>query len=583
VSVLAALVVAGCGSSSSSSKSGGSSSTPAATSAPKMGGNVTSLWVAGGVDSLDPGYWYYQTDYTDLGQTTQRTLYAWPAKATSPTPDLATALPTVSNGGKTITIHIRSGIHYSAPLASQTVTSADIKYAMDRCYAASVANGYAFLYYSNIAGAPTKPASKVPDVSGIQTPDPTTLVINTTVPVGVLDSAQALTLWCTAPVPQSYAAKYDSGATSSYGMHQVFTGPYMIQGAGSGTVPSSSYQVGKLLVLVRNPSWVRSTDPIRPAYFDSITFKAGGDPTVAEQQVLSGSSLMQGDIAVPPPAITKQAVTSYKSQTYISPSTGNRYIVLNTTIGPLKNANFRKAIAAITNRTDLRLTRGGPVVGVVATHFDGPAIPGFALSGGLQGPGDDFLANPNGSLAVAEKYMKAAGYPSGKYTGAPLLMIADNVSPAKETAEAFQSQLAQIGITVNLREVQHATMLSKYCEVPKSNYAICPNTGWSPDFLDGQGMLDAVFNGKNIVPAGNTNMSLANEPTLNQEMDAAEQLVDPAQRASAWSKIDNQVTASAFVVPWLWDSAIMLASKNVHGVQWVFNGSDWDLTASYIQ
>src|SRR4051812_31662161 len=73
----AVLVVSGCG---SSSKGGG-----------KQGGAVTILDAAGGVDSLDPGYWYYQTDYEELGQTTQRQLYGWPADATTPAPDIAEA------------------------------------------------------------------------------------------------------------------------------------------------------------------------------------------------------------------------------------------------------------------------------------------------------------------------------------------------------------------------------------------------------------------------------------------------------------------------------------------------------------
>ena len=75
---------------------------------------MTVLDVAGSVDSLDPGYWYYETDYTELGQTTQRWLYGWKANASSPTPDLATAMPVLSNGDRTLTIHIRRGVHYSA-------------------------------------------------------------------------------------------------------------------------------------------------------------------------------------------------------------------------------------------------------------------------------------------------------------------------------------------------------------------------------------------------------------------------------------------------------------------------------------
>jgi peptide/nickel transport system substrate-binding protein len=574
---IAALVIAGCGSSSSSSST-------ATGVAGKNGGTVTLLEVAGGVDSLDPGYWYYQTDYTDLGQTTQRTLYGFRPTDTSPQPDLAASLPTVSNGGKTLTIHLRSGIHYSPPLQKQTVSSADIKYAMERCFLAQVGNGYASVYYSEIAGAPSAPGAKLPDITGLQTPNPTTLVINTKVPVGVLADANALALPCTTPVPESYAAKYDKGTQSTYGMHQVFVGPYMIQGAGTGTVPSSGYQPAKLLVLARNPSWNRSTDPIRPAHFDQIVFKGGNDITVASRQVLSGQGMMSGDFAAPPAAILQQGLTtSQRSQFHVSPSGGNRYIALNTTIKPLNNLNFRRAIAAVIDRNALRLTRGGAAIGTVATHFIPPQMPGFAQAGGDAGPGYDFYANPNGNLALAQSYMKKAGYPSGKYTGPPLLTIGDNQPPASNTAEAVQSELGQLGIKLTFREVPHSTMLSKFCSVPKAAVAICPNLGWGKDFFDSQSMIDPVFNGKNIVPTGNTNVAQANDPALNAQMNQAEQLTDPTQRADAWAALDKAVTGQVFVVPWLWDNEVGFTSTNVNGVQWSFNGNDWDLTASSLK
>ena len=72
----------------------------------------------------------------------------------------------------------------------------------------------------------------------------------------------------------------------------------------------------------------------------------------------------------------------------------------------------------------------------MATHFNSPSIQGFDQDGGLAGPGFDFYANPNGNVALAEQYMKKAGYPTGKYTGPPLLMVADNEQPALNTAQA---------------------------------------------------------------------------------------------------------------------------------------------------
>jgi peptide/nickel transport system substrate-binding protein len=178
--------------------------------------------------------------------------------------------------------------------------------------------------------------------------------------------------------------------------------------------------------------------------------------------------------------------------------------------------------------------------------------------------------------------MKMAGYKTGKYTGPALLTIADNTPPASNTALAVQSELATLGFKLNFREVPHATMYSKFCLVPKSKVAICPSLGWGPDFFDAQSMIDPVFNGKNIVPVGNTNTSQANNPTLNAAMDAAEELITPTARAAAWGKIDDEVTAEAYSIPWLWDNEISFASKNVHLANWKFNGNAPDYTTSYL-
>src|SRR3954447_4829470 len=141
LSVLLAGALVGSGRGSSNKSGGG-----------KKGGGITILEAAGGVDSLDPGYWYYQTDYEDLWQTTQRSLYGWPAQGKEPTPDLATDKPVVSNGGKTITIKIKTGIKYAPPHQTRIVKSADFKYALERCFLPSVGNGYAGVYYSDIVG-----------------------------------------------------------------------------------------------------------------------------------------------------------------------------------------------------------------------------------------------------------------------------------------------------------------------------------------------------------------------------------------------------------------------------------------------
>ena len=345
----------------------------------------------------------------------QRQLYGWKPDETKPTPDLAEDLPEVSNGGKTVTVKIKPNIKYSAPLQNRTVKSADVKYALERCFLPQVGNGYANVYYGGIEGVKAYTDKKADEISGIETPDDLTLVINSTEPSGILADGSALGMPCTVPVPKDYAQKYDEGKQSTYGQHQVFTGPYMIENDGKGNV--TGYEPSKRLVLVRNPSWEKSTD-FKPAYFDRIVETCCSDATVAARKTLSGQGYLSGDYAAPPIAVLKQALSSRKDQISVEPSGGNRYISLNTTVKPLDNVNVRRAISAVIDRDALRQTRGGPTLGTTATHFLPPGIAGFEEAGGEEGPGFDFTSNPKADVALAKQYMQKAGYENGMYDGA---------------------------------------------------------------------------------------------------------------------------------------------------------------------
>jgi peptide/nickel transport system substrate-binding protein len=562
---LLALMVAGCG------DSGGA----------KKGGTLTVLDTAGGVDSLDPGFWYYQTDYKELGNTTQRWLYGWKPNETKPTPDLATALPAVSGGGKTITIKLKSGIKYSPPLQNRTVKSADIKYALERCIKPlPVGNGYAGSYYTPIEGADAYKNDKAKEVTGIQAPDDLTLVIETTEPSGILTDGSALGMPCTAPVPKDYAEKYDKGKTSTYGEHAVFTGPYMVENDGKGKV--TGYEAGKKLILVRNPSWDKKTD-FKPAYADRIEVKGGFDAAVAARKTLSGKGLLSGDYAAPPVAVLKSALASRKDQVKIVPSTGIRYISLNTKVKPLDNVNVRRALSAAIDRTALRQTRGGPTLGIVATHFIPPGVGGHEDAGGDAGPGLDFTSSQTANIPLAQEYLKKAGFKDGRYNGPELLTYADNESPAKETGEAFQAQVEKLGFKLKLRQVPHSDLSPKFCGVPKAAIGICPTLGWGADFFAPQSMIDPLFNGANIVPTGNVNSSQVDDPALNARIGKAKTIADPDASAKAWAGLDREVTDQSYFIAWLWDNNVGLQSKDVNGVPSKFNSGDWDLVFSSLK
>jgi peptide/nickel transport system substrate-binding protein len=395
----------------------------------------------------------------------------------------------------------------------------------------------------------------------------------------------------------------DAQTPSSYGQNVVFTGPYMVQNdcvntAGKVTDPNCSgkltgYTPGKEIVLVRNPNWDPNTD-FRPAYADSITIQEGfTDPTQASQKILAGSDELSGDF-VPSKTIIQQVASGQKysqDQMSFSPSGGNRFIALNTSEPPFNNVNVRRAVVAGTDRTALRNTRGGELVGAVATHYIPPGIPGFDEAGGYGTPKDpstgkplDFLANPNGDMKVAESYMKKAGFSSGKCEGSncDITMVGDNTPPGSDTATVMKDQLEKLGFNVNLQEVEHSSMYTRFCSVVKSEPNVCPNVGWIKDFNDGEGILKVPFSGSTITasPANNSNWSQLNDPTINKAIDNCVN-ASPDSRAACWGKVDDQISALAPAIPWVWDNEGYVRSKDVNGVVNLFN-AEWDLSFSSV-
>jgi peptide/nickel transport system substrate-binding protein len=588
--------LAACGGSSNSSSSGssggggGSSSGSAVgsevakfsprTAAPadaKKGGTLTAI-ANGDVDYIDPGAAYYQPTYmVDLAVDSP--LMGWPPNdSAAPQPLLAASAPTISNGGKTITFKIKPNIHYSPPLGggagwSKPVVSQDVKYAIERGLMPGVPNGYATVYFADLVGlsaaeaAVKKHPTKAPDISGITTPDSSTIVFTLTKSsaIGVID---ALSLPLASPVPAGYAAKYDTKTPSStYGQHQIDVGPYYI----------SSYQPGKQITLARNPNYTAGSD-FRPAYADNIVVQEGfTDTNSAIRKILTGTGMINFDFSATGQGL-KLAATQYQKQLSLTPAGGNRYVALNTTKPPFNNINVRKAVIAASNREALRNTRGGPLAGGLATHFIPPGIPGFQQAGGDAGPAGaqyDFIQHPAGDMALAESYMKKAGYSSGKCTGnCSVTMVGTSTPPASDTAQVFKSQLTALGFNVQLHPVEQAVMYTKFCSVVSQEPNVCPNVGWVKDFNDGQALIDIPFNGATVTgsPSNNSNWPQLNDPAINAALNSAKYITDPTARAAQYGKIDDMIMADAPAVPWIWDYEANIASSNVVPVVNLFNG-----------
>jgi len=218
---VAALILAAC-SSSSSSGSGSSS----ASGTPKYGGTLK-LVGQGDVDYMDTADGYYDTTYTAF-RAFVRTLYTYPtvqggANQVNPVPDLATAMPTVTNGGKTYTITIRQGAMWNTTPPRQ-VTAEDFIYGLKRLCNPSSPNPAQQYYTQTIQGFNTYCTNfgnagadltsinnfmAQNNISGLTATSDRTVQIQLTQPAS--DFINILSLYFSAPAPKEYRwhAAYD--------------------------------------------------------------------------------------------------------------------------------------------------------------------------------------------------------------------------------------------------------------------------------------------------------------------------------------------------------------------------------------
>jgi peptide/nickel transport system substrate-binding protein len=551
----------------------------------KEGGELKVL-AAGDIDYMDPGGAYYQFTYM-VTQATHRNLLNWqPDDVNEPTPDLAESDPEISEDGLTIEFTIHDGVRFSPPV-DREVTAADVEYALERSTLPGVANQYVANYAGDIVGydaaakeAADNPTGGAPDIEGVSAPDDQTLRIELVSPPKVAIArviAQMLSLPVSAPVPEEYAREFDAKNPSTYGQYVAFTGPYMVENDPE-TGELTGYTPGKEIKLVRNPNWDPDSD-WRPAYLDEITVQEGfTDVASAARKILEGDGQVNGDFP-PTPAVQKEASQESEQDQFQLPELpGYRHIALNTQEPPFDDINVRKAVIANSDREALRNTRGGPLLGPVATHYISPGFPGFEESGGLEGFGLDFLANPNGDPELAADYMRKAGYDSGKCEGSncEISMVGDNIPPGRDTAEVFRGQLEDLGFKVTFRPVDHTIMYTRFCSVPEQQPEVCPNVGWIPDFRDPQVMLDVPFYGPTIDPENNSNWPRLDVPEVNQAIDEARLVEDAAERAEAWAGVNELVSEQAPAVPWIWEHYPLVQSTDVAGVVNLQNAS-WDL------
>lgn len=430
-------------------------------------GGTLRVMASSDFDSLDPGSTNSQFGLM-LAQATQRTPYEMaPDETGGLIPNLATGAPVIDRHAGKVEFKLRSGVRYSPPV-DREVVAADIEYAVERSLLPGVSNGYVDAYLGNLVGFRAAKAEALrepnvaPDIRGISTPDRRTVRLQfrgQVPPVAI----EALALPLGAPVPESYAAPLDAEVPSAYGRYVVTTGPYMVANDSTGRL--TGRRPGIRTDLVRNPNWSEPPGG-EVAFLDQIHIEHGySNTSAASRRIVNGDAMVSGDF-LPDPATLADAATEHPDQLVMVPARASLYASLNTTIPPLDDPDVRRAIVAATDRSAMRLVRGGEIIGPLATHFIPPGVAGFEDAGGLGGPGFDFLESPSGDPELAGRYMEKAGYEGGQYRGeADLELVTDTTGVGRRVGELVRNAVESLGITVRTQAVARDVMYSRYCNV----------------------------------------------------------------------------------------------------------------------
>ena len=521
----------------------------------ERGGTLTVVSLEGAPD-LDPAR-IDDVYGTMIARAVDRTPYTFrPDRAGGPQPDLAEGTPQISSDSRRVTITIRSGVHFSPPV-NREVTARDVAYGIARGFLPGVDSSAAHLYFGDVQGVAAVAAGRRTIPSGLVTPDDHTLEIRLSAPTGRL-AAEALTLPLAAPVPPEYAGGFDRLPRSSYGRHQVFTGPYRITADRTGLLPPAD---ARRITLERNPRWDGGED-FRPAFVNRIVLEQRSPGAAAlARRVLDGRAAVTGN--EPARADLVRALRTRPAQVALPPAGEITFIALNTRVAPFDNVNVRRAVSAALDQEALRAALGGAVVGEVPTHWIPPGLPGFAEAGGRAGPGVDFLAFHRGNLSLARRYLRRAGYAQGRVTGLPVLQLVARVQPSGPAfAAATRKALAALGLRSRVQFLAFGPFIRACSRTP--GVAACLGYRWQRDLDDAASVLPPLFGAQGL--RSGTNVSRLSDPSLERMTDKAAATTGGADRAGRWADVDRQVTALAPGVPIIWNRDPNLRSEDVKGV-----------------
>ena len=425
-------------------------------------------------------------------------------------PDLATGIPTVSDGGLTYTFQLRTGIRYST---GGVVRPADIRRGIERALLESDGQ-VPGSYLAVIEGGRSCLTGKHCDLTrGITTsPGSSTVTFHLSKPDPDFLFKLALPDYDAVPASTPLHARLPLPAT----------GPYEISG----------YQKKGVVVLVRNPRFrVWSTVAQPEGYPDKIVerYRYTGAQAIHAVERGRADVTTDGLDQTWPPALAAALQTRYSSQLYPAPTLYHLGLWLNTRLAPFDDVRVRQAFNFAVDRDRLAQINGGDV----ACQYLPSNVNGYSLYCPYNGP----------NLAQARRLVAESGT-----KGQPVTIWLPDIPAGHRNAAYLVSVLQSIGYKARVEFFPHDGRTSW---LPDRQAGV-GGSYWIADYPSANDVLRGFLcSSYTTDPATNQNPAGICDRRLDAQVARARSLetTNPAAAAGVWHRIDRMLTDEAPFVP----------------------------------
>ena len=471
-------------------------------------------------------------------------------------PDLAEALPEVTNDGKTFTFKLRKGIKFST---GQEVGVKDVVASFQRIF--KISGPTSGTFYAGIVGADkclaeTKTCTLEGGVVGDEAAG--TVTINIVKPDAEFLYKLAL--------PHAVTLPADTPAEDAGSVPIPSTGPYMI----------SAFDPNKGMTVSRNPHFKQWSEEAQPdGYPDVVQYDFGLSEEAAVTAIQNGEADWMFD-ALPSDRLGELG-TKYKDQLHIAPLSAWWYAPLNTRLAPFDNIKARQAVAFAIDRNTLVKLFGGKVLASPVCQVLPPDFPGHVdYCPYTKDPGAKWSAP---DLEKARQLVEESGTKGQKVT-----IIVEDTAVSRSIGVYLQSVLTSIGYVADVKPIS-ANIQFTYIQ-NTNNKVQMSVTQWYKDYPAASDFLHILFGCASFREGSDASINIAGfcDEAIDAKMQKALDLgvTDQAAADALWAEIDHEVTDQAPAVGLFTPKRLDFVSKRLGNFQ--FNPQfNWMITQSWVQ